>query len=93
MRLEDAMRQMSGELQLARESTGKALSVSRSVEALTAIRAIEPQASRQLQNRRMRTRMSGGVGEELWENRALIFSSFELASRVFLQNHECSNTL
>ncbi|MEK9140403.1 MAG: hypothetical protein AAB308_05065 [Nitrospirota bacterium] len=62
MRLEDAMRQMSGEPELARELMGEALSVTRSVEASTAIHAIEHLGTRrQLPNRRMRTRMSGGV--------------------------------
>ena len=63
MRLEDAMRQMSGEPELARESTGEALSVTRSVEASTAIHAIEHLGTRrQLPNRRMRTRMSWWCG-------------------------------
>jgi hypothetical protein len=65
VRLEDAMRQKSGEPELARESTGATPSVTRSVEASTATHAIEsPGTRRQLPNRRMRTRMSGGVGGE-----------------------------
>lgn len=63
MRLEDAMRQMSGEPELAREVRGEALSVPRSVEASTAIHTIERLGiRRQLPNRRMRTRMSWWCG-------------------------------
>ena len=65
MSLGGAMRQKSEQSELACELKGEAPSVSRSVDASTATHAIEsPGTRRQLPNRRMRTRLYGGVGGE-----------------------------
>lgn len=65
MHLEDAMRQKSGQPELPFGGCGEAAMTGRSVEASTAMHVIEHSGMcRQLPNRRMRTRMYGGVGGE-----------------------------
>ena len=62
MHLDDAMRQKSGQPELTFGGCGEAAMTERSVEASTAIHDIEHSGNRrQLPNRRMRTRMYGGV--------------------------------
>ena len=63
--LGEAMPQMSRQLELPFDGRGEAPKVERSVEALTAPPVSEGSGATRdlnLSNRRMRTRMSGGVG-------------------------------
>lgn len=63
MHLDDAMRQTSGQPELTLGGGGEAAVPERSVEASTATHGPERSGNRhQLPNRRMRTRMYGGVG-------------------------------
>ena len=64
MHLDDARRQKSGQPELTLGGGGEATVTERSVEASTALHVIEHSGPkrRQLPNRRMRTRMYGGVG-------------------------------
>ena len=65
MYLDDKGRQMSSSLELTLGDGGEAAAPERSVEASSAVHEIEPSGiGRQLPNRRMRTRMYGGVGGE-----------------------------
>ena len=77
MSLGDAMRQKSGQLELALEYRGEAPNVRRSVEALTATNGDERSRKLYFSNRRMRTRMSGGVGGEGQVNPVLPYPDFE----------------
>jgi len=63
--LDDARRQTSGQPELTFGGSGEATVTERSVEVSTATHDLERSGNRrQLPNRRMRTRMYGGVGGE-----------------------------